>query len=93
MGKCVLRELRKVDVCYFGASCMAPFNQSGDQFCLDDKSLAVRGTAGIMGHVQGAQRMPQRICPGHAAAQQAQLASKHRPNPCSPLAPLRARSS
>lgn len=41
VGKCVLRAYRKIDACFFGPLCVAPFNGTGEQHCLDDKAMEV----------------------------------------------------
>lgn len=46
IGKCVKRTYRKVDVCFMGPVCMAPFNETGTPQCFDDKVMQVGGARG-----------------------------------------------
>ena len=46
IGKCVKKTYRKVDICFTGPKCMAPFAEVGEPACFDDK---VRGGAGERG--------------------------------------------
>ncbi|KIZ00590.1 hypothetical protein MNEG_7373 [Monoraphidium neglectum] len=69
IGKCVQKTYRKIDVCFNGPKCMAPFNETGTPSCFDDKVMQV--ITGLLAMKKSGIALPLSIAPALAEFGQA----------------------